>query len=298
MWRRARHLSDGELLILHEEGALSARRRSKARAHLAACPRCARRHSDLGRLSSEIGSLCRERFVATAPLHVARARLRAAMEARTAPDSAERWRTRAAAAAAVLAVTILAGSALDWIPSPGSSGAPASAEHATGPAGLLLPRPELTPGSVRPVEVEDICSGAPAGGPVVASQVPRQVFEAYGVDYRRAGDYELDFLITPELGGASDASNLWPQAYRSVVWNAYVKDELERHLRRLVCQGAVDLATAQRELAGDWIAAYKRRFNTERPLRDYGRFPLTASDVEALQAEALEKRLLPNVRRS
>ena len=146
--------------------------------------------------------------------------------------------------------------------------------------------------------MDDVCGTALAGGPVVASQVPRQVFEAYGVDYRRAGDYELDFLITPELGGASDASNLWPQPYRSVTWNAYVKDELERHLRRLVCQGALDLATAQQELAGDWIAAYKRRFNTERPLRDYGRFPLTASDVEALQAEALERRLLPDSRRS
>jgi len=298
MWRRARHLSDGELLILHEDGALSARRRSKARAHLVECPRCARRQSELGGLSSEVGSLCRDRSVAMAPLHVARARLRAAMEGRTAPVSAERWRAPAAAAAAVLVVAILAGSAVDWIPSPGSSSAPVSAEHAAGPDGLLLPRPELTPGSVRPVEVEDICSGAPAGGPVVASQVPRQVFEAYGVDYRRAGDYELDFLITPELGGASDASNLWPQPYRSVVWNAYVKDELERHLRRLVCQGALDLATAQRELAGDWIAAYKRRFDTERPLRDYGRFPLTASDVEALQAEALERRLLPASRRS
>ena len=124
------------------------------------------------------------------------------------------------------------------------------------------------------------------------------MFEAYGVDYRRAGRLRARLPDQPELGGASDASNLWPQPYGSVVWNAYVKDELERHLRRLVCQGAVDLAAAQRELAGDWIAAYKRRFNTERPLRDYGRFPLTESDVEALQAEALERRLLPDSRRS
>ena len=162
----------------------------------------------------------------------------------------------------------------------------------------MLPRPDLTPGSVRPVGVGAVCGGAPPAGPAVASQVPRQVFEAYGVDYRRAADYELDFLITPELGGASDAGNLWPQPYRSVAWNAYVKDELERHLQRLVCRGAVDLATAQQELAGDWIAAYKRRFDTDRPLRDYGRFPLTASDVDALRAEANERRLLTGPRRS
>ena len=233
-----------------------------------------------------------------APLQVARVRLRAAMEGRTAPIAAEGWRARAAAAAAVLVAAVLAGSAVDWIPPPGSSGAPGSAEHATGPDGLLLPRPDLTPGSVRPVGVGDVCGGRGREGAVVASQVPRQVFEAYGVDYRHAAEYELDFLITPELGGASDAGNLWPQPYRAVVWNAYVKDELELHLQRLVCRGALDLATAQRELAGDWIAAYKRRFGTDRPLRDYGRFPLTAHDVEALRAEANEQRLLAVSRRS
>jgi len=216
---------------------------------------------------------------------------------RAARSRSQAWAAPGLAAAAVLLVAILSWSGGDGIGLE-PAGAPAPAKPAGSASGLLLPRPELTPGSVRPVGMEDICGSALAGGPIVASQVPRQVFEAYGVDYRRAGDYELDFLITPELGGASDASNLWPQPYRSVTWNAYVKDELERHLRRLVCQGAVDLATAQEELAGDWIAAYKRRFDTERPLRDYGRFPLTASDVEALQAEALEQRLLPEARRS
>ena len=300
MWGKVDHVSDGELLLLADEGALSARRRSRALAHVAECPRCARRRAELAAATSEVGQVCRERSISMAPLHVARARLRSAMDVRPRRRPAAGWSPLAAGAlgaAAVLVAVILSWSAVDRRPS-GLSSAPPAADGAGGAFGLWLPRPDLTPGSVRAVRVADICGDALAGGPAVASQVPRQVFEAYGVDYRRAGDYELDFLITPELGGASDASNLWPQPYRSVVWNAYVKDELERHLRRLVCQGALDLATAQRELAGDWIAAYKRRFNTERPLRDYGRFPLTASDVEALQAEALERRLLPASRRS
>ena len=297
MWRKVRHLSDGELLLLADEGALSARRRSSALAHVAECPPCARRRAELAAAAGEAGAACRERPIAMASLDVARGRLRAAMEARAAGTRGRVWAVRGLATAAVLLAAFLSWSGGDGI-GPGPAGAPAPADPAGGMSGLLLPRPDLTPGSVRPVGMEDICGSALAGGPAVASQVPRQVFEAYGVDYRRAGDYELDFLITPELGGASEASNLWPQPYRSVTWNAYVKDELERHLRRLVCQGAVDLATAQQELAGDWIAAYKRRFNTERPLRDYGRFPLTASDVEALQAEALEQRLLPGSRRS
>ena len=296
MWGKVRHLSDGELLLMADEGALPARRRSSALAHVAECPRCARRRAALAAAAREAGEACRERPIAMLPPDVARGRLRAAMETRAARRRRPAWAVPGLAAAAVLLAAVLSWSG-DGIES-GPAGAPAPATPAGGMSGLLLPRPDLTPGSVRPVAVEDICGSVLAGGPVVASQVPRQVFEAYGVDYRRAGDYELDFLITPELGGASDASNLWPQPYRSVTWNAYVKDELERHLRRLVCRGSVDLATAQQELAGDWIAAYKRRFNTERPLRDYGRFPLTASDVEALQAEALEQRLLPEARRS
>jgi len=160
-------------------------------------------------------------------------------------------------------------------------------------AGLERPRQDLTPGSVLPVGVDEICGGGVTGLPPVAAQVPRQVFEAYGVDYRRAAEYELDFLITPELGGAPDPRNLWPQPYRVGVWNAYVKDELERELQDLVCRGTLDLATAQQELANDWIAAYKRRFNTDRPLRDYGRFPLAPDEVEAWRSELAERRLLP-----
>ena len=297
MWRKVRHVADAELLLSADEGALSARRRSSVLAHVAECSRCARRRAEL---AAEIGAAaraCRERSIAPAPPHVARARLRSAMEVRGRRRPASGWLPLGAGSAAVLVVVILSWSSVDWRP-PGSSSASPAAGGASGAAGLLLPRPDLTPGSVRSVRVADICGGALPGLHAVPAQVPRQVFEAYGVDYRQAADYELDFLITPELGGATDAGNLWPQPYRSVVWNAYVKDELERHLRRLVCQGSVDLATAQQELAGDWIAAYKRRFNTERPLRDYGRFPLTASDVEALQAEALEQRLLPPWRRS
>jgi hypothetical protein len=297
MWSKVRHPSDGELLVLQEEDALSARRRSRLRAHLARCRRCARRQAELVRLSGAAERAGRERPAGMTPGHIARARLRAAMEARAARVPEPGWAAFAVGGAAVLVLVLLSGSAFD--PGPAQpSGSLTVADRAQGAPGLLLPRPDLTPGTVRPVGVGEVCGGALPGLPAVPSQVPRQVFEAYGVDYRQAADYELDFLITPELGGASDPGNLWPQPYRSVVWNAYVKDELELHLQRLVCQGALDLATAQRELAADWIAAYKRRFNTERPLRDYSRFPLTASDVDALRAEKNEERLLPALRRS
>jgi hypothetical protein len=97
----------------------------------------------------------------------------------------------------------------------------------------------------------------------------RQVFDEYGIKGGSPTAYEVDYLITPALGGADDIHNLWPQSYTSTVWNAQVKDALEDHLRNLVCDGQLDLATAQHEIAMNWIDAYKKYFHTDRPLDSY-----------------------------
>ena len=44
------------------------------------------------------------------------------------------------------------------------------------------------------------------------------------------------------------------------------KDALEDRLNELVCQGQLDPATAQRDIADNWIAAYKKYFHTNRPM--------------------------------
>jgi len=68
------------------------------------------------------------------------------------------------------------------------------------------------------------------------------------------------------LGGADDIRNLWPQSYSATAWNAQVKDALEDRLREMVCDGSLNLTQAQREIAGNWIAAYKKYFHTDKPL--------------------------------
>jgi len=68
------------------------------------------------------------------------------------------------------------------------------------------------------------------------------------------------------LGGADDIRNLWPQSYSATAWNAQVKDALEDRLREMVCDGSLDLTQAQQEIAGNWIAAYKKYFHTDKPL--------------------------------
>jgi len=90
------------------------------------------------------------------------------------------------------------------------------------------------------------------------------VFHEYGIDDAQPRGYEVDHLITPELGGTDDIRNLWPEPYSSE-WNARVKDQLEDHLRELVCQGKLDVGTAQRDIATNWISAYKKYFQTDKP---------------------------------
>jgi hypothetical protein len=81
----------------------------------------------------------------------------------------------------------------------------------------------------------------------------------------------VDYLITPALGGSDDIRNLWPQPYAGSPWNAYVKDALEEHLHGMVCDGQLDLATAQHEIAVNWIAAYRKYFHTHQPLPQHQR---------------------------
>jgi hypothetical protein len=75
----------------------------------------------------------------------------------------------------------------------------------------------------------------------------------------------VDYLITRDLGGAPSVRNLWPQP-NGARWNAGAKDQLEQRLHDLVCTGRLNLATAQHDIAADWIGAY-RKYVGENPTR-------------------------------
>lgn len=140
----------------------------------------------------------------------------------------------------------------------------------------LLPDPTYTPGSTRQVSLADICS---ADRDEVVRNVPasvqQRVFQEYGIKGLPATDFEVDYLITPGLGGSDDVHNLWPQPH-SNTWNSYVKDQLEDHLHRMVCDGRLSLGEAQRDIATNWISAYKKYFHTELPLGN----PLEAALIQ------------------
>jgi len=129
------------------------------------------------------------------------------------------------------------------------------------------PNRSLTPGATRPVTITEICS-VPHEEVVEDVSLPlrQMVLHEYGISNARPGDYEIDYLIAPRLGGTEDIRNLWPEPYRTHVWNAHVKDALEERLHQMVCSGKLDLLTAQHDIATDWIAAYKKYFHTNTPL--------------------------------
>ena len=51
------------------------------------------------------------------------------------------------------------------------------------------------------------------------------------------------------------------------MWNAHAKDALEERLQYMVCDKQIDLASARRQIATDWIAAYKKYFHADNPCK-------------------------------
>ena len=144
-----------------------------------------------------------------------------------------------------------------------------------------LPIATLTPGAVSSLTAMELCAGERPSR-LVTVESREQVLRDYGMEKVSTRTYELDALITPELGGTTAPENLWPQRYASPVWNARVKDELEQLLPRLVCAHHVELAQAQREIASDWVAAYRRYFKTDVPLQAHAGAPLDAKTIWSL----------------
>lgn len=122
-----------------------------------------------------------------------------------------------------------------------------------------LPSPDITPGKVMTTDTAKICARGYAKTQRHTPQsVKNERYRSYGIAHHKAGQYEIDHLVSLELGGADVASNLWPQSYLASPWNAHVKDRLENYLHAEVCAGRMKLEDAQHEIATNWIEAYRR----------------------------------------
>jgi hypothetical protein len=130
----------------------------------------------------------------------------------------------------------------------------------------IVPDPKLTPGDTFEVTVQDLCvRGYTKKVRNVPAEMKREVYEEYGITSHGSGDYEVDHLIPLELGGSNSIKNLWLESHRTSPWNAQVKDRLEGKLHELVCNGQLDLKTAQQAIAANWIEAYQKYVSPNPP---------------------------------
>jgi hypothetical protein len=256
------HLAEEELLQF-ADGELASRQIAAVKEHLASCWDCRAR---LKQTEETIADFVRAQHEMLDPQLPPSAGPRALLRARLAeqaarPSSARRFLPRAfvlqafAYASAVLLIAMVTASILHWMSSRSQSTV------------LLMPDHLLTPGAARAVSASDVCHVRYSDDArLVSASIQEKVLQEYGINNAQAGNYELDYLISPQLGGTDDIRNLWPEPQSNTSWNTRTKDALEGRLHQLVCDGALPLATAQQDLATDWISAYKRYFHTDQPL--------------------------------
>jgi len=91
----------------------------------------------------------------------------------------------------------------------------------------------------------------------VPQSVKNQAYSSYGITSRNPGEYEVDHLVSLELGGSNDIANLWPELATPTP-GFHQKDQVENYLHDQVCKGAISLAQAQNEIATNWFAVYNR----------------------------------------
>ncbi len=138
-----------------------------------------------------------------------------------------------------------------------------SGEITSGGPTPSVPNASLTPGDVLTTETKTICTpGYTQTVRNVPSDLKKAVYNEYGIPTHKPGAYEVDHLISLELGGSNSARNLWPESYLAKPLNAHVKDELENKLHALVCSGQLPIGVAQQAIAQNWPAAYQQYVGT------------------------------------
>jgi len=261
------HLSSQQLL-LDLEGELSADDQELVRSHLDACWKCRARRQEIENAIADLVRLHqRDLDTELPPAAGRRALLKAQLAQLSAPEPRPRqfiparrldWALAATACGlAVLSLFLVRA----VVSRQNSSAAPAVI--------FSIPDSRLTPGAAILASRQEVCALANTKNKAVPAPLQKKVFEEYGIAGAEPQAYEVDYLVTPALGGADDIRNLWPHSYSSTVWNALVKDALEDRLRDMVCSGSLDLTEAQKEIAENWITAYKKYFHTEQPLEEH-----------------------------
>jgi hypothetical protein len=122
-----------------------------------------------------------------------------------------------------------------------------------------LPDSACTPGAVfTDVTKSQVCvPGYSSKVRNVPTSEKDQVYAEYGIKSHTTGEYEVDHLISLELGGSNDIANLWPEPAEPRP-GFHEKDKVENYLHQQVCDGKMTLQEAQYQIANNWMAVYQK----------------------------------------
>ena len=200
-----RHISD-EDLVRCAHGEPPSQRAAGVDAHLEACWDCrARMESVQSAMTSFVRAHHAELEGQLPPAAGPRALLRARLVQLASEQPVEWWK-RALQFGSSLAGVAVVGSLLIAIAS-GTLWLRHAGQRGLGSTTTLLdmetaPNPGLTPGATREVTISEVCS-VPQEEVVrdVSVSLRQKVLHEYGIADARREDYEIDYLITPRLGG-------------------------------------------------------------------------------------------------
>lgn len=125
-----------------------------------------------------------------------------------------------------------------------------------GPA--VLPDAKYSPGAIRTQNTATLCPHANTKGVRNVSEATKaRACADYGIKRSdcRGERYEIDHLVSLELGGSNDPKNLWPEPEPQA---REMKDKVENWTHVQVCSGKMTLPEAQRQIARDWYVLWQR----------------------------------------
>jgi len=124
-------------------------------------------------------------------------------------------------------------------------------------ANQILQDSACTPGAVLSTDTSVVCKvGYTKTVRDVSLATKKQVFAEYGIPYSQHSNYEVDHLISLEIGGSNNISNLWPENSK-ITDGSLTKDKLENYLHKQVCSSKMTIQEAQMEISTNWLQYYQ-----------------------------------------
>jgi len=119
-----------------------------------------------------------------------------------------------------------------------------------------LPAKDYTPGKTAKVTKDEVCSVDYVNSvKPVKDRDAADALSSYGL--QPSSGRELFQLIPSSLGGTNDKENLWPLP-NSREFGPAQKKALDDQLHKMVCDGSLELKTAQDALKRNWMDAYRK----------------------------------------